>query len=161
MAKAKYPVKRGNRYDRLCESLVLDWTIEGAEELDGGKEDDELIHRTMDYAVMAMSGNPIILKYARIVIYSGTNGAGSRVKLETTDGVKFTIPEKDASKTQLALGFINWMKIDEREQEDIDKRIMELNKPPAARHILPPEQLTETEKADPNSSGEGVKTKKG
>ena len=161
MARAKYPVKRGNRYDRLCIDLVLDWAVEGMEELDGGKEDDELIHRTMDYAVMAMSGNAVIYKYARIVIYSGVNGNGGRVKLKTTDGVTFTIPEKDASKTQLALGFINWMKMDENEQEDIDSRIIELNKPPAARHILPTEQLTEVEQADPNSKGEGVTAKKG
>ena len=151
MAKAKYPVRRGSRYDRLCINLVQDWTIEAMDEIDGGDEKDKIIHRTPDYAVMSMAGDNVLEQYARIVIYSGVNGSGGRVKLKTVDGVAFTIPEKDAPKAQLALGFTNWMKMDECEQDEIDARIIESNKPPAARRILPAEQLTEEEKADPNS----------
>ena len=156
----KYPVKRGNRYDRLCVALVHDLTFEGMEELDGGADDADLHHRTMDYAVLSMAGNEILHQYARIVIYSGQNGDGSRVMLKTTDGVDFTIPEKNAPKTELAIGFTNWMQIDEREQDEIDFRIIEANKPPAPRHSLPPDQLSEQEKSDPNSSGEGANPKK-
>ena len=121
------------------------------DEIDGGKADDKIIHRTPDYAVLSMAGDAVLEQYARIVVYSGVNGSGGRAKLKTTDGVSFTIPEKDAPKAQLALGFTNWMKMDEREQDEIDARIIEANKPPVARRILPVEQLTEEEKADPNS----------
>jgi hypothetical protein len=156
---SKYPVKRGSRWDRLSLDVVRDWTIEGMNELDGNPDDAKLIDRTPLF-IMGHMETEAIEMYSRIVVYTANNGSGKRPQLKNLEGETFTIPLPDASRAQLAIGYGQWMKLDEMVQEEIDIAIIELNKPPAPRHILPPDQLTEQEKADPNSKGEGKKTKR-
>lgn len=160
MAKgiAKYPIKRGSRYDSHLVTLVHDWTLEGLDKVDGGSEDDELTSRSADYAIAMISGG--IHKYARLVVYSNAVQNGNQYPLRTVGGDAFELPAVNAGREDLARGYVNWMKMSEQETDRIDDDIQALNKPQASRHILPVEQLTAKEKADPNSGGEGAKTKK-
>ncbi|MHC5061987.1 MAG: hypothetical protein ACYTFK_12985 [Planctomycetota bacterium] len=166
MAKAKYPVKRGSRWDRLSLNVVKDWTIDGMNIIEkietpiDSTIDPEFLNRSPDYIMGHISPEAIEM-YCRIVVYSAENGTGERAELQNMEGEKFTIPQPNGSPTNIALGYYKWLKMDEAEQLEIDERIIELNKPPASRHILPAEQLSEQEKSDPNSKGEGKKTKKG
>lgn len=166
MAKAKHPIKRGNRYDRFLTNLIQDWTADGLEASDGHDKEKELIDRTPDYAVAVMANDAVnhvadITKYARLVVYHERSDNNADAKVNDNNGGSFTLPGINASRVNLATGFIGYLHMDEQFIYDIDVAIIEANKPPAARHVLPSQQLTGKEKADPNFKGEGAKTKKG
>jgi hypothetical protein len=141
-----YPVKRGSRYDRLMLRLVRDWVVEGLEEIDIENKGKPFSERSDFHRIAQLDTEPLDM-YCRLVVYTDNDPAGKRPNLNG----KGAAPLPGASRLELAKGFERWFMVDEEITQAIDDDILEVNKPPAPRHILPKEMLTEEEKSDPNS----------
>jgi len=146
-----YPVKRGSRYDRLMVSHVYNLIIDAVEQETGNKKDTPVEEQDFFYAIGLFDAS-VVMKFARIVVYTDrSNGKDAARTLKTEDGAKYTIPEPHCSWQELAKAYRSWLATDEAQTDAIDEQIKAANAPPAPRHILPKEMLTEEEIADPNS----------
>jgi hypothetical protein len=146
VTKPEYPVKRGSRYDALCLNLVHNQIVQGLENTKPEKDNE-----VVDYNVAMQASNEGIQQFCRLVIYAKRSANGALYTLPMTDGERFVLPTIHSSAHELAAAYINFLMMDEDTIEEIDRSILEVNKPLAARFQLPREYLTEKEKSDPNS----------
>ena len=141
-----YPVRKGSRLDRLSCTWVYNRVIAAMEDRarelgDNGWRQDELLGT-------GLRSQEIIEQYARIVVYTDREQQQS---LETMNGKSFLVPERQCSDGELLAGYQNWLATDEKLLDAIDADICVLNDSPAPSWMVPPEQVTEEQKQDPNS----------
>ncbi|NIN36637.1 MAG: hypothetical protein GTO60_16700 [Gammaproteobacteria bacterium] len=152
MAKTQaesYPVRKGSRYDRIAEMLIYNRVVSAL--LDRAGDEDASAYRLRDdFYFVGLEEADSVYKFSRFLSYTDRRQNGKCV-LSNIDGTEAHTPSAECQGDELLAAYEHWLKCDESITNRIDERIRALNAPPTPAHMVPADELTEEQKADPNS----------
>jgi len=147
----QYPIKQGTRRDRL----LLDWVyavIARAGEEKFGKWDDYAkggVQEMPAELYVALSEGDEVSDFALVIIYTDRSNS-SKAQLVSDEGLQYSVPSFDAEPTALVDAYWRWLCTNEQLTKEIVERIKTSLLSQTERHLAPPKDLTEEERADPN-----------
>lgn len=92
-------------------------------------------------------------RYVSLVVFTKVDG------LQKVDGTQYAIPPFEASTEEHMEAYWWFLDTDDEVIDAIVTAMHQVSKASAPKHILPPEDLTDEDRADPNSSSGGKSTK--
>ena len=142
----KYPVRKGSRLDRLSCDWIFNRIIAAIEDLEESIGDNA--RRENEMVAVGRMNRETIEQFSRIIIYTDHDKSQS---LTTMNGNDFIIPKRECSDEELVAAYRCWLDTDEDITNPIDADIRAMNAAPTPPWMTEPENVTEEQRADPNS----------
>ena len=114
---------------------------------------DEMVEHHTKQKVRILLIREDLERYVSMIVFADVEG------LTSVDGKEYTVPPFEASVEDHMTAYWRFLDTDDEVIDAIVTAMHQVSKASAPKHILPPDDLTDEDKADPNSLGGGAKTR--